>query len=672
MGGGGGGGRSTPFYASTSTPLLPPVVMPKVGSGDEASYADPDEFHDIRDSGTEDGWADFDTDNGWASRENVIEAQETPVQDDAEGATTAAPVPEVPAPEVPGDETVTEAPKEEPALLDAVTDATPPSKVLVEVRPTEKEAARPEEDTVLAGESTLGGTQAPDDLAMPLSAVSLEGQPADVPVEREESIEPAKSADLAELAEPAERAAPAQPAEATAPARPTKAAGRARTVSRTEPAEVAEPAKSAEAEVASLPAESAEASMLAEPEQASLPAESAEASQPAETEQASQLAEREVASLPAEPEPASQPAEPEVASLPAERAFPTEAPTDPSADTTVGADDTLAAAPAAELSGAAAPPADDDFDDFGDFAEQDDDFAAAADTPGISAPSSASASASATSLPPAAAVQPSVDVHAPREAIRATVAELLPDFVDASAPSSAESDLTREPLREIEGLAQVLTSDASRALFRELQTPVPIASTPLDWTRSATRRRHLISLGIPVNLDEVQQPAASRAVLPPLELHVEPVGSGAAAAGGASASATPAASSALPAEGAAPAEGWGARRRRELGGEPPAVSMERVEELVAIGEDQLTLKALPELRALAREMRTLSKQMSDLLAHHLMVREAFHADAEVYNAIIRDLVAGASTKHATTRKLEKRGLLSRAASLRRSRPDTPT
>ena len=98
----------------------------------------------------------------------------------------------------------------------------------------------------------------------------------------------------------------------------------------------------------------------------------------------------------------------------------------------------------------------------------------------------------------------------------------------------------------------------------------------------------------------------------------------------------------------------------------------RVEELVAIGEDQLTLKALPELRALAREMRTLSKQMSDLLAHHLMVREAFHADAKVYNAMIRDLVAGASTKHATTRKLEKRGLLSRAASLRRSRPDTPT
>lgn len=362
---------------------------------------------------------------------------------------------------------------------------------------------------------------------------------------------------------------------------------------------------------------------------------------------------------------------------------------DPSADTVDAADETLAAA--APESGAA--PVDDDFDDFGDFAEQDDDLAAPADPTASDAPSSASASvhdstpvsaaasmhesapasaaASVASLPPPAA-QPSVDVHAPREAIRATVAELLPDFVDAAAPSSAEADLTREPLREIEGPAQVLVSDASRAFFRELQTPVPIASTPLDWTRSATRRRHLISLGIPVNLDEVQQPAASHAVLPPLELHVEPAKSSGPGAARASDAASPAAGAASPAEGAAPAEGWGARRRRELGGEPPEVSMERVEELVAIGEDQLTLKALPELRALAREMRALSKQMSDLLAHHLMVREAFHADAEVYNAMIRDLVAGASTKHATTRKLEKRGLLSRATSLRRSRPGTPT
>ena len=272
-----------------------------------------------------------------------------------------------------------------------------------------------------------------------------------------------------------------------------------------------------------------------------------------------------------------------------------------------------------------------------------------------------------------------VDVHAPLDAIGATIAQLLPDYTDASAPSTCDDNTTREPLREIEGLSQVLTSEKSRAMFREMQTPVPIPSTPLDWKRSATRRQLLISLGIPINLDEVHEPTWSRAALPPLELHVAPAaapeGSEAPAAanepGAAAAAAAAAAAEPAEAEPAA-SESWGARRRRELGGEPPAVDLARVEELVALSEDQLTLKALPELRALAKEMRTLSEQTSAVLAHYLMLREAFKADGEMYNDMIRDLVAGASSQHATSRKAEKRGLLSRASSLRRSRPGTPS
>ncbi|WFC95678.1 hypothetical protein MBRA1_002331 [Malassezia brasiliensis] len=531
--------------------------MPKVGSGDEASYADPDEFHDTRDSGTEDGWADFATDSASQSRDNVSEAQAT-VQEDAAPAAapdaTGAPVPPAPVPEAPGDATVTDTPRDDSVREAAVQDAARAADESIEVRLAEGAAPETDREATPLGVQTPEGPEGsggePEDVAAPLAAVTL-GDEA-----------------TADSAQPAETAQPDVPSAAPFAAASAEAAAR-----------------------------------------------------------------------------------------------------------DDAADDTLPAV--APESGAA--PEDDDFDDFGDFAEQDDDVVAVADAAASDVPSSASmhesappSSAASVASLPAAAAQPSVDVHASREAIRATVAELLPDFVDPAAPSSAEADLTREPLREIEGPAQVLVSDASRAFFRELQTPVPIASTPLDWRRSATRRRHLISLGIPVNLDEVQQPAASRAVLPPLQLHVEPAKSSGPAAGRASDSASPAAGTESPAEGAAPAEGWGARRRREVGGEPPQVSMERVEELVAIGEDQLTLKALPELRALAREMRTLSKQMSDLLAHHLMVREAFHADAEVYNAMIRDLVAGASTKHATTRKLEKRGLLSRAASLGRSRPGTPT
>ena len=44
-------------------------------------------------------------------------------------------------------------------------------------------------------------------------------------------------------------------------------------------------------------------------------------------------------------------------------------------------------------------------------------------------------------------------------------------------------------------------TDSSRDAYAQLTT-APILK-PLDWTRSRVRREHLISMGVPVNLDEV-------------------------------------------------------------------------------------------------------------------------------------------------------------------------
>lgn len=44
-------------------------------------------------------------------------------------------------------------------------------------------------------------------------------------------------------------------------------------------------------------------------------------------------------------------------------------------------------------------------------------------------------------------------------------------------------------------------ADPSRDTFAQLTT-APMLK-PLDWTRSRVRRDHLISMGVPVNLDEV-------------------------------------------------------------------------------------------------------------------------------------------------------------------------
>ena len=172
---------------------------------------------------------------------------------------------------------------------------------------------------------------------------------------------------------------------------------------------------------------------------------------------------------------------------------------------------------------------------------------------------------------------------------------------------------------------------------------------------------------MPINLDEVHSDTWShREALPPLELHVEQPAPrlGAPGTRGDEASAR-----------GAP-EGWGERRRCELGiAEPPHVSMERIDAVLKLSEDDLTLQTLPELRELVRELKSLSSQLGEALQYYLTVRDAFLSDAEMYNGMIRDLVAGASNKIAATRKAEKRGLIGRGArrsgSAPNSRPGTP-
>lgn len=66
----------------------------------------------------------------------------------------------------------------------------------------------------------------------------------------------------------------------------------------------------------------------------------------------------------------------------------------------------------------------------------------------------------------------------------------------------------------------------------------------------------------------------------------------------------------------------------------------------SIVTEHLTLQALPNLRNLAQEIRQLTTGTSSLLTYYLTLRDAHAADAETYNAMIRDLVAGATSKFA--------------------------
>lgn len=223
--------------------------------------------------------------------------------------------------------------------------------------------------------------------------------------------------------------------------------------------------------------------------------------------------------------------------------------------------------------------------------------------------------------------------------IAAQVQELLPAEFGPHAPGLGDEDI-----RQLEGPAQVLVTESSRTLFRELQAEDPKPALLLNWTRSQTRRQQLLALGVPINLDEMLGGDAQHKELPPLELQIESAPQ--ADTGGISSPATGS-------DAAAPApqtESLGDRRRRELGVDVPVVDTERIEQVTQLSEDDLKLQSLPALRNLVKELQALSAQTTDLLAYYLMLRDMFTADSEMYNGMIKDLVAGASSRVSSRRR----------------------
>lgn len=63
---------------------------------------------------------------------------------------------------------------------------------------------------------------------------------------------------------------------------------------------------------------------------------------------------------------------------------------------------------------------------------------------------------------------------------------------------------------------------SSRSLYQTLFPSTPPSAQPPNWTRSRIRRQHLLTLGIPLNLDEFL-PRANGKALPALQITTRPM-----------------------------------------------------------------------------------------------------------------------------------------------------
>ncbi|KAJ9117208.1 hypothetical protein QFC20_000352 [Naganishia adeliensis] len=255
---------------------------------------------------------------------------------------------------------------------------------------------------------------------------------------------------------------------------------------------------------------------------------------------------------------------------------------------------------------ALARPADDDDDDFGDFGEFED----------VGGGEDGEESVWQDSARPPPTKSLALDPFPPPDLTDQLSALLSAIFPSRSDPALT-SHLTREPIRQVDGPSQILYTESSRELYAQLVEPPPRLK-PVDWKRSRVRREQLISLGIPVNLDEVDTTR-----LPPLKI-VTKEGQARAAAAAAG----------------RPPPRQGTRDEQKLG-PPPEFDRERAERLLSYREEQLALVPPAYLTRMQQDLVHACSSASALVAHLKQVAEVRTDDNRQKNEQIAGLIAQA-------------------------------
>ncbi|ODN89738.1 hypothetical protein L198_06432 [Cryptococcus wingfieldii CBS 7118] len=327
--------------------------------------------------------------------------------------------------------------------------------------------------------------------------------------------------------------------------------------------------------------------------------------------------------------------------------------------------------PAANGSSTTAEDDDEGFGDFGNFEEGDfEEEEAPQETPGtgvMQEPESMVERWRALELRP----------PPPRSEIANQLSALFAPLLD-----SGKDLLTNEPPRAVGGLSQVLVGESSRDAYAQLTTP-PLTK-PLDWTRSRVRRDHLISLGVPVNLDEVDSHRLSS--LPPLRITTSFATSGGrgrpqprraetfdsySKSGDGDGRYTAEQKGKGRDQGpfsAAPGDGAGTSGKYGIGLRPE-MDTPKAEELCGLEEDALSLLPLSTLRTLQQDLVTTSAQASATLAWMLQLKDAQTQDSATYNGMISSLIANAARAR-TAQQSSGGGVFRRSSTKVQSRPQS--
>ncbi|KAI9706004.1 MAG: hypothetical protein M1836_005410 [Candelina mexicana] len=283
-----------------------------------------------------------------------------------------------------------------------------------------------------------------------------------------------------------------------------------------------------------------------------------------------------------------------------------------------------------------------DFDDFEEGGEEDEfgDFDEGFQSPVVVAGSKAGMESTPHTLPTAAPPFPALDydnIRSLDEMIAATepyIDELFPKSPALEAPPP-------DPLLKE---SSVFLTERSLSLWSQLVAPPPLQ--PPNWVRSRIRRLFLVSLGVPVDLDEIL-PASKqkKLVLPSIHLSSEsrsprPSYDGRAMGSVAKLKRKNDSSASVNSTSSSPS------RRRKGPPSPPDIDIPSARILCATTDAALGNLTDDELKNHIKELQALMDRAGEVLEHWLKRKDGAVGDKEAFEGVIENLV-----KHA--RKVRK-------------------
>ncbi|ERF70046.1 hypothetical protein EPUS_03598 [Endocarpon pusillum Z07020] len=211
-------------------------------------------------------------------------------------------------------------------------------------------------------------------------------------------------------------------------------------------------------------------------------------------------------------------------------------------------------------------------------------------------------------------------------------------YLDAMFPSTTKEKLEALPKPDpVPPESPIFPTERSRALWEQLITPPPLQ--PPNWTKSRIRRLFLVSLGVPVDLDEILPPSKQKKLVLP-DMHLEPPTRKSESDKTLGSVSRLKAKAANDSNASIDSNQSSSRSRRRARGPlpPPDLDLGAVKRLCATTDEKLDGLTVDELKDHIQDLESKTEKTQELLEYWLKRRDGAVKEKEAFEGVIENLV----------------------------------